>query len=600
MSNLLQYANKTTVIDQMTATIVNELFLQYQAGFIQTETELFYRVKLELERFYQGLHKPSFEFKAAVSTPVSSDYNQMIEAAIRDLRCLITDCKALGESLSNSFTEAEISRQLFNSELKYINQKLKDMNDKIAKNSDGTLVIHTESFNDLEQTENYMSNSAAYVNRNDNVLTLMPVSQTNFESEAEIEILGTSNGIPGNTHLADVVGGKIAFNGSKDPHLNLKEMLDGNEDTWFEYEAIQVADEVIESCGNYGFHYQEGLSWITEEETLKLHLRVHLKSMPTCNWISLTPFISEMKGVKPAQLLKCLITDGGSQVQVIEKPQLFDDNLVLIFKPQPVAYLDLEFEQDKAYQIQVGHQYYLKTSKTSMGYYDTSNTQEMYRVEGPASTVQALGIQYDPKTRQFVPPSSDRDNLYLNQEERLKQELFEPKADLKEAKSLMELLPAKRFSIGIRKISIAHYRFDEQGEYISIPYQTTKPIKTITLEANESIPDDFQHHLKPDEKRHKWIRYAISVDDGVTWHDIFPKHRAYDGPCRFEINHGDIRRYLGQSVSRERIGTVTSFTTVNRVKLKITLTKPIDDEFQTPIVYQYKLKITTGEDSFAD
>lgn len=600
MSNLLQYANKTTVIDQMTANIINDLFSQYQSGGIQNETELFYRVKLELERFYQNLHKPSFQFRAAISTPVSSDYNQMVNEAVRDLRCLITDCQALSDALGNSFVEAEISRQLFNSELKYINQKLKDMNDKIAQNTDGTLFVYTESFNNLEQTENFMSNSSAYVNRNDNVLTLMPTSQTNFENEAEIEILPSSNGIPGNTHLADIINGKVTFDGNKDPHLDLKEMLDGNEDTWFEYEALQVTDEVIEECGNYGFHYQEGLSWITEDDILKLHLKVNLKSRPTCNWISLDPFISEVKGVKPAQLVRCLISDGGSQVQIIEKPQLFDDNIVLIFNPQPVAYIKLEFEQDKSYQVQVGHQYYLKTSKANLGYYDQSNSQDSYRVEGPTPTVQAVGIQYDPKTRQFVPPTSERDNLYLKQEERLKQELFEPKPDLKDAKSKMELIPAKRFSIGIRKISIAHYRFNEKGEHISVPYTSSKPIKTVTLEADESVPDSFKEHLEAGENPYKWIKYAISIDDGATWHDIYPKHRAYDGPCRFEINHGDIRRYLGQGTARERVGVITSFTTVNSVKLKITLTKPSDDEFQTPIVYQYKLKITTGEDNYAN
>lgn len=600
MSNLLQYANKTAVIDQMTASIVSELFSQYQTGAIQTETELFYRVKLELERFYERLHKPSFQFRPATSTPVSADYNEMIGEAIRDLGCLITDCQALGNSLNNSFTEAEISRQLFNSELKYINQKIKDMNDKIVQNIDGSLVLYTESFNDLEQTENVSSSSAADVNRKDGVLTLKPIGQAHFENEAKVEILPTSNGIPGNTHLADIINGRITFDGNKDPHLDLKTLLDGNEDTWFEYEAIQVSDEVIESCGNYGFHYQEGLPWIMSDDVLKLNLRVHLNAISVCNWISLAPFISEVKGVKPAQLVRCLITDGGSQVQVIEKPYLFDDNIVLIFKPQPVAYIDLEFEQDKAYQVHVGHQYYLKTSKTNVGFYDTPSIRESYRVEGPMPTVQAVGIQYDPKTRQFIQPNSEHKNPFLSQEEKIKQELFEPKVDLKNAKSQMELIPAKRFSIGIRQISIAHYRFDESGEYISIPYQTSKPIRTVTLEADELIPSDFHSYLKAGEKQSKWIQYAVSIDDGVTWHDIYPKHRAYDGPCQFGINHGDISRYIKHNTTGERVRTITSFATVKNVKLRIRLSKPMDDEFQTPIVYQYKLKITTGDDNFVD
>lgn len=600
MSNLLQYANKTTVIDQMTTSIIEDLFYQYKTGDIRTETELFYRIKLELERFYQNLHKPSFEFRAAVSTPVSSDYNQMIEEAIRDVRCLITDCQSLGDSLNNSFVEAEVSRQLFTSELKYISQKLKDMNERLVQNTDGTFFVHTESFNNLEQTENFVSSSSAYVNRNDNVLTLKPLNQTNFESDVEIEILPTSNGTPGNTHLADMISGKVTFDGSKDAHLNLNEILDGNQDTWFEYETFQVSDETIEACGNYGFHYQEGLPWMTEEDVLKLHLKLHLNTRPTCNWISLDPFVAEVKGVKPAQLVRCLISDGGSQIQIIEKPQMFDDNLVLIFNPQPVAYIKLEFEQEKAYQVQVGHQAYLKTSKASLGYYDNSNPQETYRVEGPMPTVQAIGVQYDPKTRQFTPPLSSHENVYLSQEERLKQELFEAKADLKDVKSQLELIPAKRFSIGIRKISIAHYRFSETGEHISTPYESTKPIKTVTLEAEESVPESFKAYLEAGENPYKWIQYAISTDNGATWHDIYPKHRAYDGPCRFEINHGDIRRYLGQGEIKERVGMITSFTTVNHVKLRITLSKPAEDDFQTPIVYQYKLKMTTGEDNFAN
>ena len=75
----------------------------------------------------------------------------------------------------------------------------------------------------------------------------------------------------------------------------------------------------------------------------------------------------------------------------------------------------------------------------------------------------------------------------------------------------LEVLPAKRYAIGLNNVGAGHTVFKKEGSYISKKYESKQEIVGIFMESN---------HLANDEKTK--IEYAISVDEGKTWYSIRP------------------------------------------------------------------------------
>lgn len=590
MSNILQYVSKSTVIDQLTADLIQNIYRQYEAGEIQTETELHYQLDLALQEALSRLHQPNYSHIPAYSTPVSSDYNQMIETARRDLKFLLSDCEQLSSSLRHTFDESELMRQTFDAEIRYINQQLIDMKEKLSKESMRNRMVFTESFSSDEYVDHSRTDLAAAIHKTNGLLTLKPVSSQSFMGEAVIEILPGSTGLPGNTHMADMIGSHMVFDGNSEPHLDLRAAIDETSDTWFEYEIFNVSDDVMDRCSHHGFHYKEGLSWVTDEQQLTLKLKISFPTRPVANWVTLTPFISERKGIKAGQVLSCLISDGSSQIQEDKRPRKFDSDLVYTFEPQVVDHLIVEIQQLHAYPVQVGHRYYLKSNASNSGYFSNGNKELSKRTNGAMPSVQNLGLFYDPLTRTYTQPKSNAENLHLVSIEETKANLFNPPASDQMKIAGLELIEAQRYSIGIRNISLAHYTFDETSEYVSSEFTSEKAITGISLEATEHLPKEWSDQVD------QAIQYDISIDQGATWHPITPRHRAFGKKCRYDVNSGDIMRYFSKRASINS-GVLTSFEDVHSVRVRITLKRLLEMTHQTPIVSEYKLKFIVGEDT---
>jgi hypothetical protein len=295
MGNLLQYADKSTTIDNKLNSLLSQINHDYNNGNIRTETEYYYRIKNMLTDFYDSLTKPTFQYRPAVSTPMSDEYNSMITEAYSDMEYIIKDCEALSKLVSQSFIDAELGRTMMANELAYISKKITAIGESIAKNQPIGTVVFTELFNDLEMTGNINSSKSCHINTSDGILTLKQGSLADAVI-AKVEIDNeVSNGFPGNTHCVDTLNNELHFIGQDGLHLNPKFMIDGNKDTWFEYELFSVTDETRKQCNSYGFEYDEGVSWINNKDLLRLKLIVHLAADMTCSCVTLTPYLSEIK-----------------------------------------------------------------------------------------------------------------------------------------------------------------------------------------------------------------------------------------------------------------------------------------------------------------
>lgn len=584
MGNLLQYTDKSKTIDNKLALILSNIQHDYENGEIRTETEYYYRIKTAITSFYNSLNKPSFEFRPATFAPISKDYNAMITEAYGDMQYIINDCQSLSSSVEQSFTDAELNRTMMTNEIAYLTQQVNNIIENITLNQSSGVVIFTELFNDKNKMGNRNNNSCA-IHTHEGILTLP------CNNSSKIEIINAtideteSNGFPGNTHCVDTLNKELHFIGQDGLHNKIKTIHDNNLDTWFEYELFSLPEATKQECNNYGFSYSEGISWVSDEP-LKLKLIIYTNSSDVCSWISLKPYLSDIKGVKNCIIEKCDIITIDNNVYQVATNLSFDDTKVLMFPAKPIQRIELTFIQNSWYNTKVGHFYYSKINTKSMSIFQDYDTTNIYsRVEGEQPSVNLLGVKYNPSTQWIEYGDSKTEHPT---DTYVKNKLFTLPTSTIDIKAGQEIIDAYRYMIGIRNVYVKNYIFSDYGEYISNRYTTEENITAISLEAQEYIPGDNPEILK----------YYLTFDGGINWYQIYPTHRAYEGIYRYTINTDTISNLMTTDNTKiKKSKNLNLLLDVYSVQLKITMDRPTDvpnPENSSPIVYQYKLIIETG------
>ena len=587
--NLLQCTNKSKTIDNKLNSLLSQINYDYQNGNIRTETEYYYRVKNMLSDFYDSLTKPTFQYRPAVTTPMSDEYNAMITESYNDLEYIIKDCEALCELIKQSFIDAELSRDMMTNELAYLSKKISAIGESIAKNQPIGTVVFTELFSDLEMTGNSNAQNSCHVNTIDGILTL----RQNISSKASISKIEIdneiSNGLPGNTHCVDTLNSELHFIGQEGLHIYPNAMIDNNKDTWFEFELFSITDETRKHCNSFGFEYDEGISWVNNKDILRLKITAHLKSKSTCSWLSITPYLSDIKGVKYCILEKCEVITSSNNIYTVATNVPFDDTLVFPFPPQEIDRIEFTFAQPSKYLTKVGHFYYTAADTVNMSIFQDYDYSDMFsRVDGDKPSVGLLGCKYDPQTK-WITYQTEKDDL--PESVYIKEKLFTLPESTIEKKSNQEIIEAYRYMIGIRDIKISSCVFLPYGQYVSKVLHTDDVITSITLESEEYIPGDNADIL----------RYFVSLNGGLTWHKIYPIHRAYQGVYKYYVNTNSIENLISTDSSKKRSKNLTVVGEPRSIQLKIEMDRPtstddvnVDLSYSTPIVYWYKLKLTTG------
>lgn len=584
MGNLLQYTDKSLSIDNKLNTLLSQINYDYQNGIIRTETEYYYRIKNMLAEFYDSLTKPVFTYRPAVSTPMSDEYNAMIRESCSDMEYIIKDCESLENMVSQSFIDAELGRTMMQGEISYLAKKISAIGESISKNQPDGVVIFSELFNNTENTGNVNSTISCQVNTTDGILTLKPLNNTRvLFSKVEIDE-NVSNGFPGNTHCVDTLNNELHFIGQEGLRINPSAIIDQSEDEWFEYELFEITDDVRKSCNSLGFEFDEGVSWISNDGLLRLKLILHVASAVECSWVSISPHLSDVKGVKSCILEKCEIVTVNNNVYKVTDSIGFDDTLVFPFPPQKVERLELTFVQSSKYLTKVGHFYYTSADTTNMSIFQDYDYSDVFaRIDGPKPSVSLLGCKYNPETQWITYP--DNHTIFANSSY-IKNNLFTIPESYIDKKANQEIIDAYRYMIGIKNVSISSSSFKPYSEYVSKVYSTDDVITSITLETEEYIPGD-----NPDI-----LRYFVSLNGGITWHRIYPIHRAYQGIYKYYVNNDSIENLLAFDSTKKKSKNLSVVGECRNVQLKIEMDRPDIENgmYCTPIVYSYKLKLTTG------
>lgn len=585
MGNLLQYTDKSETIDNKLSALLAQIQYDYNNGKIRTETEYYYRIKSMLSEFYDSLTKPTFQFRPAVSTPMSDEYNAMITESYNDMQYIIKDCEALGNLVSQSFTDAELGRTMMRNELAYLSKKVQTIGESISRNQPAGTVVFTELFNNLESVGNVYGMDATYVDTQNGILTLRNSSLSKPVINTILIDNEVSNGFPGNTHCVDTLNNEMHFVGQDGLNIDITNIVDGYDDTWFEFELFSIDDEVRKECNSYGFEFDEGVSWVNNDDILRLKLVMVMSQASKCSWVTLKPYLSDIKGVKCCFLEKCEVITASNNVYRVAENKVFDDVLVFPFPPQEVQRIELTFAQPAKYLTKVGHFYYTSADTTDMSIFQEYDYSDKFaRVDGKKPSVGLLGCKYDPSTQWIKYPTSKTELMDFKY---IQDGLFTLPESTISTKSAQEIIDAYRYMIGIRSISVSTCTFDSYGKYVSKVFTTDEVITSITLDTEEYIPGDDPEILQ----------YFVSLNGGVTWHQIYPMHRAYQGIYKYYVNNNTIENLLSEDTTEKKSKNLSVVGEPHNIQLKIEMHRPTGieaEEYSTPIVYQYKLKLTTG------
>lgn len=583
MANPLQIVSKSAYLDEKAKAIFQTLLAEYQQGKIKSRTELAYRIYRALMDFYRQIGKPSFQVREVGGPPVSADFNAMMKEIQQDLSTLFAEAKLMSGAVQESFQYVETERQSLLDQVKRLTDRLQELKDAAVLDAD-SLTFH-ESFVDQSKLDQEMiEGTPVNINQTAGAMTLGLLDAVEVGEGVIISITPLSNGFPGNTHQVKTTDGILRFVGEEHMHLDLQALLDGNADTWFEYEAITVTPTVIEGTGGLGFTYQEGVSWLkTDEEPLRLQLQLELDKARSLNWLTLSPFLPAEKGAGPAKLVSILIEDGKGAKQIIQDGQSLSEDRVILLPQMKVKRLTLTFEQNTAYDIQAGHWFFTELERAATTIFEGSRQQSGKRVDGTKPSLEDLGLRYDPATQTVEMPSVKAEDTVPDRTEAASR-LFSIPESGERIQAGIEAVPARRYAIGLKDIGLASYRFDVISTYVSTPFKTSRPIRRITLESSEEIPVEFGDG--------NWVTYYITIDGGQTWHEILPQDSLKQT--------GNLEYLIGTRIPaagrRLRVGYLESQEPVTEVRVKVVLKRPEtsvlkDADYYTPTVYDYRLHV---------
>lgn len=588
MANPLQIANKSQLIEERTRLILQELLKRYKQGEIKTEAELQYLLIRALEDLYTKVGKPTMQQRLAWGAPSSADYNDTMNEVYNDVQTLFTESKAMEAAIQESFEQVELERQILSWQTNDIKDRLQDIQLKMEQENGEA--IFRESFLNKDNMDSDMAVlTLAAVNTNEGALTLNQIEAEQFQTDATVRIL-EGNGLTGNTHQVRALDGSYRFYGQDNMHIDLVTVLDGNRDTWVEYETFSVSDEVLEATNGYGFEYKEGIKWIKEtNDSLRLLIEIELPITEKINWFTLAPFLPSDKGAAPAIVRNIIVYDGkGSAVEIAKGGEVLDEDKIFIFPRQNCKRVHILIEQPSSYETLVGHFFFKELEETSVNYLANDKEQSGRRIDGDKPSIDNLLYGYNPATKQIIQPERTGPESLIDNEE-IKNNLFLTPDTNGQVQAGLEALTAKRFMIGLKDTEIASYRFSIQSEYVSVAFETEDNITAIYLNADHVIPKEMGNG--------NWIQYFISIDDGRNWKEIAPRGSTKEG--------AKVQYLINQSIPQEgrfdNYGYIDTMEPVKSVRLKIVLSRPtniVDAEYYTPIIHDYKLHCKTTKGDF--
>lgn len=424
-------------------------------------------------------------------------------------------------------------------------------------------------------------------------------------------IIGTeSNGFPGNNHevrknaaqgLSTGVGmNGLSFIGESDRRADISVILDGNEQSHFEYERLSMRpteQELIAKGMGLDYEVTDGkrIPYLDEgNEPLRLSVLLTLDEPKWLNEVDLRPFVPTNYGAKAPVVSDILVgAEYEPPVSVLKKKPKTNE-WVFRFKPIFATTVIIKLEQDTGYPTDVGHIAY-EIVKETEGQRLTIDTMDgllapanPIQIDGPALQVSDMGYLVDESKdglKVAYTSQSIGNTAAKSMSESIRQ--LQSKINPKEMKMTLKRIEGMRKVIGIRDILLKEAVYLDKGELVTKAMHFDEPITRVTLEA-DATPERNESGVE--------IKYHVSVDDGMEWHEIQPMNSELgDAPKLYRIVKDD-------SDVESEVPVIRSARDVYELRFKMTMERvgvsgqsgPIKVP-DTPELFMYKMIAETEE-----
>lgn len=607
-------SSPTVMLYSQAATLLSGIQDSISAGFLRDINDITARIQSVLSSFEASAARPMTKWEkwSYGEVPRSAKMNRMLTLASQDITILRQQFDILRAATIETFNVTQIGIERQKNESARLSNKIKTLQ-LYSNNVDPTIIVFSDSFaSDSFMDSTYQTNSPPPQVVNGQVLTLAQEGELeNVSQRAKIIIDNTySNGFAGNNQEVDT----SIEDPSSDPAFplfsfmarddgsgragNVSAILDESPITWFEYERYGIAAVALNTrWKGWNFHYlndldgsNDKLRWADEfdpsdnnnsSNALNLKFNIDLGISKQANRVTYTPFALRGASIaRPIKIESVKISNDGvewtnicsangvwigtninlSAAQVIANYKLQQDpnsNLEMVmngvwnFESRMIRYIQFTIKQPFWYPTIAGHLWF-----SALG--DTKDT----RIEGPYPNVSNPVKYLDP--RNSIDAYEMVNGNYTSRRVAIHRE---------------QVLSA-RWAIGIRDITVERVHYLSSSSMVTNTLRVDGVVDRVSLDASYEIPANW-------DQSEQWIKFFVSPDNGANWFQIsriqddfnnIPEILAFNDPIPTEFRESGVGYYNVPG-------------TINKLRLRIDMSRPDDDPLSSPTLHSYRLKV---------
>ncbi|PED95018.1 hypothetical protein COL64_29160 [Bacillus toyonensis] len=554
----------------------------------QLADEIFYRYQF-------CIGKPLFQARKVVygELPFLEDYYDNNKEMEKDLGVLFSELNTIATYLVDYFNYSQSEKDRILSIVRSINGVVSDLQMLTEETTPNTVYLK-ESFTNYDNVDSALTpvENRSMIHTQEGVLTLRRTNALNRSIGSKVRAI-QGNGIAGTYFLSRKVQSDSDFENyqyvsSQIKNDDPKALIDGNPDTVFEYEMVNIP----ESYKKQSFYYD--VEWAKGKEhgdLLRVKIVVQLPKNETINWINLNPYHAA-GSPGTVNVYSIRTSNDGIEYQGLFEKDQFVLNQEINKTPQSYRAEDL-FD---------GSENFAKTKFSGQGVWSFPSREAKYIefvLEQPNSYKELLGQEA------FYRRKKDSTSFTRIRKQEVPSNIVDEKYGIHtinsdyEIKKVLEAVEGWRYAIGVRDIDIMSFEFAETSEYISKPFLLEDGIKKVLLYANEKVPAIYKEKVS---ESNDWIQYFVSFDD-IDWYRISPQHQQ-------PVNDKFPAKVLSVNDNESDIENAFALYKQNlqlkelpkQVRLKIIMKRPektTEDEIPllhtTPLVEDFALKILTEQ-----
>lgn len=598
--NGYEYSKNSIAFDERLRQEIATVKREFKNGNIKTQTDYVYAIKQLVVEFYKNLGRPSFRFHPTADVPSYTNYVDMITKAIADTTTIIAGSQENYNSLAASRDKTDEAIDVLLNRIDGIVAITDSLESKINSIRRAAETIFSDDFTENNNTGSSNTNELTLTDTTTGALMLgVSKNKSSSSDNIEVEIMSSSNGFPGNTHeifnSVGTINNNIKYKGENNPHIDLNLIKTNHGDNlstndWFEFEMFNIAETLQDSTCMIGFNYKEGICWVTDDDELCLDMKFTLDNPSDANYIILQGIPKTNANVSNPVIYQITISDDDSLTQTIDVNKELVGNLVIPFTTQKAKTVIVKLRQAEYLSVKVCRQYAINIDPTKISKYIDNDFKGFIQVDEPNQSIELLGLKYNQQTGGVIYPNTQTSTTFMDSEYS-KSQLFYNTQSKNNYKIQQEAVDANRFSIGIKEVDVRYRIYIKNGYYVSKSFESTEPIRQLTLNSDDFIPEMYADYLVDGQTVNDFIKYYVSFDEGNEWHRISPRHKAHTGPCTILINSN--AAVLNRNVNVLYLDMINDPYTF---KVKIELSRPDEIKDETPIIYEYNVDVSTRED----